>query len=557
MNKLVTISTADALPAMALSETIPDPVLEIIEAHRAASAAYDKAVNHPAVGDSSHPDCKQATRLSDRTMRILIREANRLFKFSPTTASGLVTMLQYISSLDVWEMPGHFSEPREVKGLKALCAAMAAGLKRDGDLSTPSLAAGPDAELLGWIDQLWELVPRYRQVYAQYEAEEALWFKRRPSDDAEHDAAMTAAEIPYNQFQKEFDELERKVFSTRARTLAGAKAKAHWHLQFQCDGDINQLDGSHYHVESLFLELGGQIDPGLVPAAMTDLQRSHPFAVSLDLVDGEADRRPKSLPEGAVDPIFAAIEAHRNAYTAVVAGRAGLDDEAFTALSNKECAAAERVAETVPSTLEGLFSLLDYLKLAIMQQGDSFDLVFGNSTSIFASLAKAANALSGRAAIDEIGSGGCGEVIMALKPPARDPIFAAIEENRRTVKAFGEAVDLECALEASLPSDCRCSFIKAGDENIVESDDPAWLGALRARHEASNAMETSAIELLNTEPTTVAGVESLLRHFADQEEALFPDEVSDDDGSVEAFGVSLVRHVADSLRKIAGATEVA
>jgi hypothetical protein len=355
MNTIVSpeaITSATAIPNR--SVTLPDPVYEIIEAHRAASAAYDKAVNHPAVGDDSHPDCKQATRISNQTMQTLFRQANRLFKFSPTTASGLVTMLQYISSLEVWEMPSHLSEPREVKGLKALCAAMAAGLKRDGDLSIPSLAAGPDAELLGWIDQLWALVPRYWQIHAQYEAQEKQWFKRRPSDDAEPDAAMTAAEIPYNQFQEEMDELERKVFSTRARTLAGVKAKARWHLQFRCGGDIEQLDGSHCHVESLFLELGGQeIDPGLVPAAMTDLQKSHPDAVLLDPVDGEADRRPKS----AVDPVFAAIEAHRSAYAHWLRD---LDDADKDAALSAADHAAGALLEAEPKTLAGAAALLAY-----------------------------------------------------------------------------------------------------------------------------------------------------------------------------------------------------
>jgi hypothetical protein len=75
---------------------------------------------------------------------------------------------------------------------------------------------------------LWALVPRYQQVYALFEAEEAKWFKRRPS-----------AQTPYDEIRKEMDALEQKVFSTRAGTPAGAKAKAHWHLQFQCDGDID------------------------------------------------------------------------------------------------------------------------------------------------------------------------------------------------------------------------------------------------------------------------------------------------------------------------------
>jgi hypothetical protein len=131
-----------------------------------------------------------------------------------------------------------------------------------------------------------------------------------------------------------------------------------------------------------------------------------------------------------------------------------------------------------------------------------------------------------------------------------DPIFAAIEAHRTAIAAHGEAVETEMALEVSLPEDQRQSDIKVWEEKIVETDDPRWLAAIRARWEASNSMDDLAIDLLNTEPTTVAGIEALLRYFGDQEEALFPEEVSNDDGSAEAFGACLVRHAADALRKI-------
>jgi hypothetical protein len=137
-----------------------------------------------------------------------------------------------------------------------------------------------------------------------------------------------------------------------------------------------------------------------------------------------------------------------------------------------------------------------------------------------------------------------------------DPIFVAIEAHRRAIAALEEAANTEMALEVSLPRDQRQSDIRAWIEKIVETDDPRWPAALRARKEASNAMDDGAIDLVNTEPTTVAGVEGLLRYFADQEKELFPEDVSDDDGSVEAFGACLVRHAADALRKIAHSSPV-
>jgi hypothetical protein len=132
-----------------------------------------------------------------------------------------------------------------------------------------------------------------------------------------------------------------------------------------------------------------------------------------------------------------------------------------------------------------------------------------------------------------------------------DPMFAAIEAHRRAITAHGDAVSAESALEQSLPDDRRRSVITMWEETIVKSDDPRWPAALRARSEASISMDDLAIELLNIEATTVAGIEALLRYFADQEEALFPDDVSNDDGSEETFGACLVRHAADALRKIA------
>jgi hypothetical protein len=175
-----------------------------------------------------------------------------------------------------------------------------------------------------------------------------------------------------------------------------------------------------------------------------------------------------------------------------------------------------------------------------------------SATSRRGFLVQAAGAAAGGAAI------GAGLPLPA--PPAAtaqtsdaeaDPIFAAIEAHRRAIAAHGEAVGTEMALEVSLPHDQRQSDITVWKEKIVETDDPMWLAAVRARWKASNAMDDLAIDLLNTEPATVAGIEALLRYFGDQEEGLFSEEVSNDDGSVETFGAYLVRHAADALRKIA------
>jgi hypothetical protein len=132
-----------------------------------------------------------------------------------------------------------------------------------------------------------------------------------------------------------------------------------------------------------------------------------------------------------------------------------------------------------------------------------------------------------------------------------DPIIAAIKAHRKAVAAHSEAVGTEDALGASLPDSRQRSVLNVWREEIFETDDPRWIAAIRARWATSNSMDDLAIDLLNTEPTTVAGIEALLRYFADQEKEIFPYEVSHDDGSEGAFGSYLVRHAADALRKIA------
>lgn len=107
----------------------PDPVYAMIESHKALSIAYDKAVNHPAVGDARHPQCAEAERISDRAMKELLAQTKRLFAFKPSTSAGVASLLRYISSLQVWQMPGCFSEPREIKGMKDLCRSMAVALE--------------------------------------------------------------------------------------------------------------------------------------------------------------------------------------------------------------------------------------------------------------------------------------------------------------------------------------------------------------------------------------------------------------------------------------------
>ena len=131
-----------------------------------------------------------------------------------------------------------------------------------------------------------------------------------------------------------------------------------------------------------------------------------------------------------------------------------------------------------------------------------------------------------------------------------DPMFAAIKAHQQAVAAHGDAVGIESKLEVSLPRERRQSDIRAWEETLVETDDPRWIAAGSTRQRASQSMDDLAINLLDIEIATIAGVEALLRYFVDQEEALLPEHVFYNEGSTETFAKSLIRHAANALSVI-------
>jgi hypothetical protein len=63
---------------------------------------------------------------------------------------------------------------------------------------------------------------------------------------------------------------------------------------------------------------------------------------------------------------------------------------------------------------------------------------------------------------------------------APDPVFGLIETHRRATQALGDSIARYCELEETLPSEVRRSSINSWEENIVETDAPEWISALRA-----------------------------------------------------------------------------
>ena len=142
--------------------------------------------------------------------------------------------------------------------------------------------------------------------------------------------------------------------------------------------------------------------------------------------------------------------------------------------------------------------------------------------------------------------------------PAHDPIFAAIERHRRacaeTTAAFGRLT----ALEHELSKDRALS---AGDLDA----EPQHQAADFEAGSAADRQDDVAIEMLHTQPTTVAGATAVLSYYVEAEapgEQVFPEflddngnraDTSDDDGTKThpAFGYLLTRNVARALAQMA------
>ena len=76
-----------------------------------------------------------------------------------------------------------------------------------------------------------------------------------------------------------------------------------------------------------------------------------------------------------------------------------------------------------------------------------------------------------------------------------DRVFAAIEKHRQALAAFKLATHVQGALYCS---------------------DPKHDAAEKESNDASDVMDEVAIELLNTEPSSIAGVIALLRYIVDR-----------------------------------------
>jgi hypothetical protein len=166
-------------------------------------------------------------------------------------------------------------------------------------------------------------------------------------------------------------------------------------------------------------------------------------------------------------------------------------------------------------------------------------------------LSKAANVAAGSAAL----------TLAATMTPAAafqnasDPIFAAIDAHRVAMAAVRAILDAHTILEKELPLDkCRSSF-SVWEEKIVATDDPRWIDCERAVMRCWGDEGDAALDLVNVQPTTRAGLMALLHYAvsADLDGETWPTDLISDDGEKRCWHHFLIENVAKALADMVSA----
>jgi hypothetical protein len=115
----------------------------------------------------------------------------------------------------------------------------------------------------------------------------------------------------------------------------------------------------------------------------------------------------------------------------------------------------------------------------------------------------------------------------ALPTQSPDPIYEIIEKHRAAAAAFKEAVDVEYAYEKNRRE------VKAMDPVERQTYESAFQRFKASTREADDQMHEVSIDLVNTPPTSLAGIIALCEYFGPQidEKHNLPDEIDWDDGT--------------------------
>jgi hypothetical protein len=116
-----------ALPAAAAG---PDPVFAAIERYKMLSAEYTAAVDRWA--PLEYPDRLEVEDETLRTGAALFEQMDLIFTFRPSTVAGVAALLNYISTLEDWQMARGLEDGDGKEALQRLCTSFAAALEQNG-----------------------------------------------------------------------------------------------------------------------------------------------------------------------------------------------------------------------------------------------------------------------------------------------------------------------------------------------------------------------------------------------------------------------------------------
>jgi len=223
--------------------------------------------------------------------------------------------------------------------------------------------------------------------------------------------------------------------------------------------------------------------------------------------------------EQSIDPIFAALDAFRLAEAEFYAERSGdIPDE----IGDRWSDAMDVVIRTRPKTPAGLGALTGFARdMAERSNRGDAGLPDRGWAPVMATIDDATRGMSGLEPWSPPAVGGS-------KNPL-DPIFAIIDKHQAATTAWKEAVRVEFAYEK-----CR-SEIEAMDSVERQTYQSTFDSLQEATEDASDQMHEASIDLLNTPPSSLAGIVALCEYVGPQLDDVdghnLPDDIEWDDGT--------------------------
>jgi len=95
-----------------------------------------------------------------------------------------------------------------------------------------------------------------------------------------------------------------------------------------------------------------------------------------------------------------------------------------------------------------------------------------------------------------------------------DPILQFIDDHKNAHAEHGAACHHLSEMEQIIPDEMQKGTTSGFEVQIVETDDPRWTAANVRYNESAIKLDNIAIDMLNVAPTTLAGLEAILKYAA-------------------------------------------